>query len=333
MKRLFSTNPLRLLEASFAPVVIVLLTLYMWWTSPVFMTSINITNILLQVSILAIVSFGMTFVIIAGQLDLSQGSANALIGVIAADVMVKSENLGLGILVGLALGVGVGLFNGYVTAYLKVPSFITTLGVLVMARGLAREVTAGNTVGGLPQSFTDFMSKEVFGLGMPVLVAVVWGVIMHVLLSRTQFGLHVFSVGGNPEASHRAGINVKRTLLAVFVVSGLSIAVSGLTLLGRVRAGQPNASTLLELYAVAAVILGGTRLTGGKGSIPRTAAGVLLIGLIQNSLNLKNISSNYQQVILGLVFILAMTTESFSQQVRDIARRLRTRRSAGQQVS
>lgn len=333
MKRLFSTNPLRLLEASFAPVVIVLLTLYMWWTSPVFMTSINITNILLQVSILAIVSFGMTFVIIAGQLDLSQGSANALIGVIAADVMVKSENLGLGILVGLALGVGVGLFNGYVTAYLKVPSFITTLGVLVMARGLAREVTAGNTVGGLPKSFTDFMSKEVFGLGMPVLVAVVWGVIMHVLLSRTQFGLHVFSVGGNPEASHRAGINVKRTLLAVFVVSGLSIAVSGLTLLGRVRAGQPNASTLLELYAVAAVILGGTRLTGGKGSIPRTAAGVLLIGLIQNSLNLKNISSNYQQVILGLVFILAMTTESFSQQVRDIARRLRTRRSAGQQVS
>ncbi|MEN9822277.1 MAG: hypothetical protein RLZ04_703 [Actinomycetota bacterium] len=333
MKKFFDTNPAKLLEASFAPVVIVLLTIYMWLTSPVFMTNINITNILLQVSILAIVAFGMTFVIIAGQLDLSQGSANALIGVIAADVMVKSENLGLGILVGLALGIGVGIFNGYVTAYLKVPSFITTLGVLVMARGLAREVTAGNTVGGLPESFTDFMSKEIFGLGMPVLVAVVWGVVMHVLLSRTQFGLHVFSVGGNPEASHRAGINVKRTLLAVFVVSGLSIAVSGLTLLGRVRAGQPNASTLLELYAVAGVILGGTRLTGGKGSIPRTAAGVLLIGLIQNSLNLKNVSSNYQQVILGLVFILAMTTESFGQKVRNIARRIRSARSAGQQVS
>lgn len=333
MKRFVTLNPARLLEASFAPVVIVLLTLYMWWTSPVFMTTINITNILLQVSILAIVAFGMTFVIIAGQLDLSQGSANALIGVIAADVMVRADNLWLGILVGLALGVGVGVFNGFVTAYLKVPSFITTLGVLVMARGLAREVTAGNTVGGLPEAFTDFMSKKFLGLGMPVLVAVLWGVIMHVLLSRTQFGLHVFSVGGNPEASHRAGINVKRVLLAVFIVSGLSIAVSGLTLLGRVRAGQPNASTLLELYAVAGVILGGTRLTGGKGSIPRTAAGVLLIGLIQNSLNLKNVSSNYQQVVLGLVFILAMTTESFGQQVRDIARRLRNRRTDGQQVS
>ncbi len=332
MKRLSGLNLGKMLEASFSPVVIVLLTIYMWWTSPVFMTSINITNILLQVSILAIVAFGMTFVIIAGQLDLSQGSANALIGVIAADVMVRSENLWVGILVGLALGVAVGLFNGFVTAYLKVPSFITTLGVLVMARGLAREVTAGNTVGGLPEAFTDFMSKEIFGLGMPVLVAVVWGFVMHVLLSRTQFGLHVFSVGGNPEASHRAGINVKRVLLAVFIVSGLSIAVSGLTLLGRVRAGQPNASTLLELYAVAAVILGGTRLTGGKGSIPRTAAGVLLIGLIQNSLNLKNISSNYQQVVLGLVFILAMTTESFGKQVRDIARWLRNRRSDGHQV-
>ncbi|MDA2987881.1 MAG: ABC transporter permease [Actinomycetota bacterium] len=333
MKRFVTLNPAKLLEASFAPVVIVLLTLYMWWTSPVFMTTINITNILLQVSILAIVAFGMTFVIIAGQLDLSQGSANALIGVIAADVMVRADNLWLGILVGLALGVGVGVFNGFVTAYLRVPSFITTLGVLVMARGLAREVTAGNTIGGLPEAFTDFMSKEFLGLGMPVLVAVLWGVVMHVLLSRTQFGLHVFSVGGNPEASHRAGINVKRVLLAVFIVSGLSIAVSGLPLLGRVRAGQPNASTLLELYAVAGVILGGTRLTGGKGSIPRTAAGVLLIGLIQNSLNLKNVSSNYQQVVLGLVFILAMTAESFGQQVRDIARRLRNRRTDGQQVS
>ena len=218
MKRFVTLNPAKLLEASFAPVVIVLLTLYMWWTSPVFMTTINITNILLQVSILAIVAFGMTFVIIAGQLDLSQGSANALIGVIAADVMVRADNLWLGILVGLALGVGVGVFNGFVTAYLKGPSFITTLGVLVMARGLAREVTAGNTVGGLPEAFTDFMSKQFLGLGMPVLVAVLWGVIMHVLLSRTQFGLHVFSVGGNPEASHRAGINVKRVLLAVFIV-------------------------------------------------------------------------------------------------------------------
>ena len=332
MAKRLDLHPSKLLEASFAPVVIVALTLYMWWTSPVFMTTINLTNILLQVSILAIVSFGMTFVIIAGQLDLSQGSSNALIGVIAADVMVRSENLGLGILVGLALGVGVGLFNGYVTAYLKVPSFITTLGVLVMARGLAREVTAGNTVGGLPESFTNFMSEEVFGLGMPVMIAIAWGLVMHVLLSRTQFGLHVFSIGGNSEASHRAGINVRRTLLAVFVVSGLSIAVSGLTLLGRVRAGQPNASTLLELYAVAAVILGGTRLTGGKGSIARTAAGVLLIGLIQNSLNLKNVSSNYQQVILGLVFIVAMTTESFGEKVREVARRIRSQNAAGQQM-
>lgn len=333
MNRFSRPNLGKALDASFAPIVIVALTLYMWLTSPVFMTQVNITNILLQVSILAIVAFGMTFVIIAGQLDLSQGSANALIGVLAADAMVKSGNLWVGLLVGIALGLAVGIFNGYVTAYLKVPSFITTLGVLVMARGLAREVTAGNTVGGLSEAFTDFMSAKLVGLEVPVLIAVVWGVIMHVLLSRTQFGLHVFSVGGNPEASHRAGINVRRVVLGVFVVSGLSIAVSGITLLGRVRAGQPNASTLLELYAVAAVVLGGTRLTGGRGSIPRTAAGVLLIGLIQNSLNLKNVSSNYQQVVLGLVFILAMTTESFSRQVQKVARRVNRARASSTEIS
>ena len=135
--------------------------------------------------------------------------------------------------------------------------------------------------------------------------------IFHVILKRTKFGLHVVSVGGNAEAARRSGISVERVLLGVFALSGLSIAVSGITLLGRVRAGQPNASTLLELYAVAAVILGGTRLTGGKGSIMQTTAGVVLIGLIQNALNLKGVPSNYQQVVLGAVFIAAMTTDLF----------------------
>jgi ribose transport system permease protein len=299
------------LESSFAPVVIGVLIVYMWITSPVFMTVVNLTNILLQISILLIAAYGMTFVIISGQLDLSQGSANALVGVLAADFMVKSGSLIFGLIIGLAVGLLVGLFNGYVTAWLKVPSFITTLGVLVMARGLAREVTSGNTVGDLPTLFTDFMSAKVFGLQVPVYVAISYGLIFHVILERTKFGLHVVSIGGNAEAARRSGINVERVLLGVFALSGLSIAVSGITLLGRVRAGQPNASTLLELYAVAAVILGGTRLTGGKGSIMQTTAGVVLIGLIQNALNLKGVPSNYQQVVLGAVFIAAMTTDLF----------------------
>ena len=299
------------LESSFAPVVIGVLIVYMWISSPVFLTVVNLTNILLQISILLIAAYGMTFVVISGQLDLSQGSANALVGVLAADFMVKSGSLILGLTIGLAVGLLVGLFNGYVTAWLKVPSFITTLGVLVMARGLAREVTSGNTVGDLPTLFTDFMSEKVFGLQVPVYIAIAYGLIFHVILKRTKFGLHVVSVGGNAEAARRSGISVERVLLGVFALSGLSIAVSGITLLGRVRAGQPNASTLLELYAVAAVILGGTRLTGGKGSIMQTTAGVVLIGLIQNALNLKGVPSNYQQVVLGAVFIAAMTTDLF----------------------
>jgi ribose transport system permease protein len=143
------------LDSSFAPVVVCLLVVYMWLTSPVFMTVNNWTNILLQISILLIAAYGMTFLIIAGQLDLSQGSANALVGVLAADFMVRSGNLVLGLFVGLLVGLAIGFFNGYVTAWLKVPSFITTLGVLVMARGLAREVTSGNTVGDL-ESYLGF---------------------------------------------------------------------------------------------------------------------------------------------------------------------------------
>ena len=299
------------LDSSFAPVVVCLLVVYMWLTSPVFMTVNNWTNILLQISILLIAAYGMTFVIIAGQLDLSQGSANALVGVLAADFMVRSGNLVLGLFIGLLVGLAIGFFNGYVTAWLKVPSFITTLGVLVMARGLAREVTSGNTVGDLPELFTDFMSRKLFGIQVPVYIAFVYGFVFHVILKRTKFGLHVLSVGGNAEAARRSGINVKRVILGVFVLSGLSIAVSGITLLGRVRAGQPNASTLLELYAVAAVILGGTRLTGGKGSMTQTTFGVVLIGIIQNALNLKGVPSNYQQVVLGAVFIMAMMTDFF----------------------
>lgn len=324
------------LDSSFAPVVIVILFVYMWLSSPVFMTAVNLKNVLLQISILLIAGYGMTFVIIAGQLDLSQGSANALVGVLAADYMVKSGSLTVGILIGLVVGLAIGLFNGYVTAWLKVPSFITTLGVLVMARGLAREVTSGNTVGDLPVVFTDFMSAKILGIQTPVYVAIVYGIIFHVILKNTKFGLHVFSIGGNAEAARRSGISVERVILGVFVLSGLSIAVSGITLLGRVRAGQPNASTLLELYAVAAVILGGTRLTGGKGSIAQTTAGVLLIGLIQNALNLKGVPSNYQQVVLGAVFIVAMTTDlfiSWASSIAHILTKVFSRQSQSQSVN
>ena len=214
----------------------------------------------------------------------------------------------IGLAAGLITGAAVGLFNGFVSAVLRVPSFITTLGMLVMARGIAREITAGNTVGGLPDRWGDFWSYELLGLRMPVWVAAAAGLAYHFMLRYTRFGFHVYAVGGNSEAARRAGVNVIRVRLGVFLAGGVAVVLAGFTLLGRVESGQPNAAQLTELFAVAAVVLGGTNLFGGRGSIPRTLAGVILIGVIRNSLNLLSVSSNMQDVWLGLVFMLAMTS-------------------------
>jgi ribose transport system permease protein len=297
-----------LFDAGFAPTLIVIIGIFMTFKSDVFLTSRNLQNILLQTSFLAIAAFGMTFIIIASELDLSMGSAIALVGVIAADVMVRNNSVLLGLLAGLAAGAAVGLFNGFVSAVLRVPSFITTLGMLVMARGLAREITSGNTVGGLPEHWSDFWATHILGLRMAIWVAVAVGASFHVVLRYTRFGLRVYAVGGNAEAARRAGINVTRVRLAVFLAGGIAIALAGFTVLGRVNSGQPNAAQLTELFAVAAVVLGGTNLFGGRGSIPRTVAGLILIGLLRNSLNLLRVSSNMQDVWLGLVFMLAMTS-------------------------
>ena len=207
------------------------------------------------------------------------------------------------------------LFNGFVSAVLRVPSFITTLGMLVMARGLAREITSGNTIGGLPDAWGEFWATEILGLRMPIWVAVAVGVVFHIVLRYTRFGLHIYAVGGNAEAARRSGINVTRVRLAVFLTGGLAVSLAGFTLLGRVDSGQPNAAQLTELFAVAAVVLGGTNLFGGRGSILRTVAGVILIGEIRNSLNLLGVSSNMQDVWLGLIFMLAMTSSLIREHV------------------
>ncbi len=297
-----------LLDAGFAPMLIVLIGVYMNFNSDVFFTTRNLENILLQTSFLAIAAFGMTVVIISAELDLSQGSVIALVGVVTAEVMVRNDSIWIGLAAGLITGAAVGLFNGFVSAVLRVPSFITTLGMLVMARGIAREITAGNTVGGLPDRWGDFWSYELLGLRMPVWVAAAAGLAYHFMLRYTRFGFHVYAVGGNSEAARRAGVNVIRVRLGVFLAGGVAVVLAGFTLLGRVESGQPNAAQLTELFAVAAVVLGGTNLFGGRGSIPRTLAGVILIGVIRNSLNLLSVSSNMQDVWLGLVFMLAMTS-------------------------
>jgi ribose transport system permease protein len=293
------------LDIAFVVATLVALVVFLSFASPFFLTERNLSNVLLQVSVLAAVSFGVTIVIIAGHFDLSVGSGVAIVMVVGALVMRDTGSVGLGLLAGLATGLAVGLTSGVLVAVVRVPSFIATLGMLVIARGIARALSGGRTVAGVPNEFIDFMNASFLGLRLSVWVTLLVLVVFHVTLRHTRLGIQIYAVGGNPAAARLSGLRVARVQIAAFTMSAVAFSVAGLGLLGRLGSAQPNSGSLLELYSVAAVVLGGTSLYGGKGSVLRTLLGVLLIAVIQNGLNLLNVSSDLQMVLLGAVFILA----------------------------
>lgn len=294
-----------LIEPLFVPVIILLLAVYLALTSDVFLTWGNINNLLGQMVILGVASFGATFTILVRGLDLSVGAGAALASVFAATVMIDTGSPLLGILAGLATGLVIGVLNGSYVTLLRVPPFIATLGMLVILRGIGLWVTDGGVVFGLPESFTRFSRASLFGLQYIVWVMILTFAILYFIERRTKFGLHVHAVGGNPEAARLAGIPVRRVQFLCFVISGFTMAVAGLTLMARVESGQPNGAELLELYVIAAIVIGGTSLFGGRGSVARTLAGIVLISLLRNGLDIRQISYDVQQVVIGLVFIAA----------------------------
>jgi ribose transport system permease protein len=304
----------------FVPAVLAILVIYLSVTNAAFFTSINLTNVLLQASILAIVAFGITFVILAGELDLSAGTGSALGSVIAAQVMVSTGSIGLGLLAGLGFGLLLGLVNGLIVTRLEVPSFIATLGSFIIAQGVALALTNGGVVAGLPDGIASFTSGRILGIPALVWATVVVFIVLYFVQRQTTFGIRVLAVGGNSEAARLSGVPVNRIRLLVFVISGLTTALAGLALLVRVQSGQPNANQTLALEAIAAVVVGGTSLTGGRGSIVRTLWGVLLIAVLRNGLDLMGINDDVKQIVIGVVFIIAASV--------DFLRRQLTRRRA-----
>jgi ribose transport system permease protein len=294
-----------LIEPLFVPAIILLVAVYLALTSDVFLTWGNINNLLGQMVILGVASFGATFTILVRGLDLSVGAGAALASVFAATVMIDTGSPLLGILAGLGTGVVIGVLNGSYVTLLRVPPFIATLGMLVILRGVGLWVTDGGVVFGLPESFTRFSRASLLGLQYIVWVMILTFALLYFIERRTKFGLHVHAVGGNPEAARLAGIPVRRVQFLCFVISGFTMAVAGLTLMARVESGQPNGAELLELYAIAAIVIGGTSLFGGRGSVARTLAGVVLISLLRNGLDIRQIPYDVQQVVIGLVFIAA----------------------------
>lgn len=285
--------------------VVFLVLLGTWFTlgSEFFLTGNNIRNILLSVSVLGILAAPSTLLLISGNFDLSIGSAAALCGV-TFGMVAESQGLAVAILAAVGVGLAAGVGNGVLVAYFGISSLIVTLGTLSVFRGVAQLRSNGQTT--RLDTFRWLGSGEVLGMpvqiGLFIIVVVIFGLVMR----YTTFGRSVFAIGSSQQAARLAGIRIRPTLFALFVLSGLLAALAGLILSSQLRAASPNTASGLELSVVAAVILGGASLNGGRGTILGTVLGVLILGTLNNGLTILSISSFWQEIARGLVLILAV---------------------------
>ncbi len=290
---------------------LVVLCVGLSFASPYFLTRGNIINVLRQTSINGILALGMTLVIISGGIDLSVGSILAFAGMVAASLATRMNDhtpANLALVVGAALlaGLGIGLVNGFVVAKLAIPPFVVTLGMLSVARGLTYIYSDGQPIPNLGGTFLDLGRGLVFGVPVPVLIFAAVVALSWLVLAKTSFGRYVYAVGGNERSALTSGIRTKRIILAVYVISGLLAALGGVILTARTTSGLPQAGVAYELDAIAAVVIGGTSLSGGIGSPVGSMLGALIIGVINNGLDLLGVSSYYQQVIKGAIIVLAV---------------------------
>ncbi|MFQ5654654.1 MAG: ABC transporter permease [Planctomycetota bacterium] len=271
----------------------------------------NQLNVLRQNAAITIVAAGMTFVILTGGIDLSVGSLMALAAVACAEGMIgigvdPAAGIPLAVLVGILASAVAGLANGFIITRIRIPPFVTTLAMMTMARGLVLHHTDSRTIHGLPESFGRLGNGALPIMIMLLVIAAAW-----LLLMRTPFGRHVYAVGGNRSAAHLCGIRVHRVLLVVYLLSGALAGLGGVLMAARLNVGDPKIGQLYELDAIAAVVVGGTSLMGGRGSIWGTLAGALVIGELNNFLSLRNVPYYSQKIVIGVVLILAAFLDRF----------------------
>lgn len=309
----FSADP-RLL--GLAGVLVVLCLVGQFTRPELFFTESNISTILRLAAAIGVVSVGMTFVIISGGIDLSVGSMVGLAGVWLTTLATQSYGPWVMVLCGLAVGLGCGLVNGVLVAYGKVVPFIATLAMYVSARGLAERISGRRTQVVADQDFLAFFRGSF--LGIPTLIwlfalvfAVGW-----VVLNRTTFGRRTYAVGGNAEASRLAGINVKRHLALVYGVAGLCCGIAALMVVARTTAGASTNGMFYELDAIAAVVIGGTLLTGGRGSLIGTLIGVLIFTVLSNIFTLNNLDTDIQNIAKGVIIVLAVLLQFRARKAR-----------------
>ena len=289
-------------------IAFILLCVVLSMSSEFFLTWNNWTNIIRQTAINGILAIGVTFVILAGGIDLSVGSVMALCGAVAASFsMTASESfIGLAVVAGLATGLAAGLVNGFLVAYLRIPAFVATLGMLSVARGLTFIYTDGRPISNLSKPFLWFGNGTVLNIPVPIVALAVVFAVCWFTLRHTVFGRHVYAVGGSERAAITNGVNTRRVTALTYAISGALAALAGIILTARSTAALPQAGVAYELDAIAAVVIGGTSLAGGRGTLIGTLFGALIIGTINNGLDLLGISSYYQQVVKGSIIVGAV---------------------------
>lgn len=287
---------------------LVVLIIFVTIMNPNFMAPANLLNLLRQVSTNALIAFGMTFVIITGGIDLSVGSTLALSSALMAGMIASGLNPVIAMGVGLLLGAFLGACNGVMITKGKMAPFIATLATMTIYRGLTLVYTDGNPITGIGDSFIfKYMGRGyLFGIPFPVVVMLLFFGVLYVLLHKMTFGRKTFALGGNEKAAFIAGIKSDRIKIAIYSISGLMAAVSGIIITSRLNSAQPTAGNAYEMDAIASVVLGGTSLSGGRGRLVGTLIGALIIGTLNNGLNLLGVSSFYQQVVKGVVIIIAV---------------------------
>lgn len=295
-------------------VVLVGLAAIMAMLSPFFLSVSNFMNILLATSTIGVLAIAATFVLSSGGLDLSLGSVLGLSGVVGAAVAVNlSMPTPIAVLATLGAGALAGLVNGFVITRGFVPAFIVTLGMLGIARGLALVISDGRVIYGLPDWMLFLGQGRPFGVPMPVIILVVVAIFMHIVLAYTRYGRHTLAIGDNENAARTAGINVEFHRLTLYTLSGGLAGLAGLLFATRINSGDPTAGITYELTAITAAIIGGTNLFGGRGSILGTMIGALIMGVLQNGLNLLAVQSYYQQMAIGGVLVLAVFIDQYQQ--------------------
>lgn len=273
---------------------------------PGFFSRYNLTNILLAISCTTTLALGATFVIILGHINIAYGSELALIGCIACIVDVKTGSVVLAILVALIAGLILGVLCGFVITKFAIPAFIMTLALTEAARGLAVKVTNGQTISGISKGFSFLGQGYVGPIPMAIIILAICFVVCYIILNKTPFGRYIYAVGGNSKAAEASGINPKKIVFLAYLLDGILTGIGSLLLMSRLNSGVPGAGLTYEMDAITAVVVGGTSMSGGSGTLVGTIFGAIIVGIINNIQTLLGVDSNIQRIVKGLIIVAAV---------------------------